>query len=187
MSEISAGTAPSVLVVLAHPALERSRANKAMARAAEDIPGVAVHDLYEEYPAFLIDVPAEQARLRASDHIVLQFPLYWYSTPALLKEWIDTVWLHGFAYGRGGECLAGKTLMVACSAGSPDSDYAPGGAHHYSLDELLRPLERTAALCRMRWEKPFILLDSRVASPHALAAAVADYAGRLTALVGVDA
>lgn len=187
MSENSAEAAAPVLVVLAHPALERSRANQAMARAAETLPGVAVHDLYEEYPAFLIDVPAEQARLRAAEHIVLQFPLYWYSTPALLKEWIDTVWLHGFAYGRGAECLAGKTLMVACSAGSPESDYAPGGAHHFSLEELLRPLERTAALCRMRWEKPFILHNSRVASPAALAAAVADYAGRLTALAGIDA
>ena len=187
MSENSADAAPRVLVVLAHPALERSRANRAMAQAAAELPGVAVHDLYEEYPDFLIDVAAEQPRLQASDHIVLQFPLYWYSTPSLLKEWIDRVWLHGFAYGSGGDALAGKTLMVACSAGSPSSDYAPGGTHHYSMDEFLKPLERTAALCRMTWAPPFILNDSRIAPPAALAASVADYAGRLKALAGEDA
>ena len=113
---------PNVLLVLAHPALERSRANRAMAAAADSLAAVRLHDLYEVYPDFLIDVPDEQARLTAHDIIVLQFPLYWYSTPALLKAWIDEVWLYGFAYGQGGCAMEGKTLLVACAAGSPLND-----------------------------------------------------------------
>jgi glutathione-regulated potassium-efflux system ancillary protein KefG len=167
--------------------LERSRANRAMAAAAEALPGVVLHDLYEEYPDFLIDVEAEQARLTAHSHIVLQFPLYWYSTPSLLKEWIDTVWLYGFAYGRGGTAMAGKTLLVAVSAGSPTTDYQEGGAHQYGVEEFLRPLERTAALCGMTWAEPFVLHESRLLKPPAMSAEADRYARRLAALARVHA
>jgi glutathione-regulated potassium-efflux system ancillary protein KefG len=143
-------------VVLAHPALERSRANRAMAVAAECTNEARLHDLYEAYPDYLIDVPAEQARLSAHDVIVLQFPLYWYSCPALLKEWIDLVWLHGFAYGVGGVALQGKTLACACSTGGRDVNYGPFGHNRFTMDEFLRPFEATAHLCGMRWVKPFV-------------------------------
>jgi glutathione-regulated potassium-efflux system ancillary protein KefG len=176
-----------VLVVLAHPALERSRANKAMAEAAAETPGVALHDLYEVYPDFLIDVPAEQKRLAAQDAIVLQFPFYWYSTPSLLKEWIDAVWLHGFAYGKGGCALEGKTLAVACSAGSTEADYMAGATHHYSVQEFLRPLERTAALCRMHWAEPFVVHASRLRTDESLHRAVDRYRERLIEFAGVGA
>ncbi len=175
-------TAPNVLLVLAHPSLERSRANLAMAAAADSLAEVRLHDLYEVYPDFLVDVDAEQARLKAHPVIVLQFPLYWYSTPALLKAWIDEVWLHGFAYGKGGTALSGKTLMVACAAGSPEKDYKTGGAHRYSTATFLRPLERTAALCRMHWAEPFVMHESRLRSAASLAAEVDRYRDRIAAL-----
>jgi glutathione-regulated potassium-efflux system ancillary protein KefG len=187
MSDDGAGTAEALLVVVAHPALERSRANRTMMHAAEEIPGVTVHDLYETYPDLLIDVEAEQKRLVSHRNIVLQFPLYWYSTPALLKSWIDEVWLHGFAYGKGGVALKGKTLLVACSAGSPVKDYRPDGAHFYGVTEFLRPLERTAILCRMSWAEPFVLHESRVASSAKLADEVERYVATLLALARVPA
>src|SRR3989338_1116681 len=109
------GSEPSVLLVFAHPALERSRANAVLAEAAKQAAGVTFHDLYETYPDFVIDVDAEQEKLLAHQVIALQFPFYWYSTPALLKEWLDLVWLHGFAYGKGGDRLKGKQLFFACT------------------------------------------------------------------------
>ena len=57
----SAETAGEILVVLAHPALERSRANRVLMRAAQAAPGVALRDLYELYPDFSIDVAAEKS------------------------------------------------------------------------------------------------------------------------------
>ncbi|MFO1013254.1 MAG: NAD(P)H-dependent oxidoreductase [Caulobacteraceae bacterium] len=173
-----------VLLLLAHPALDRSRANRAMIQAAETVAGVTVRDLYEIYPTYLVDVDDEQALLKAHKVVALQFPLYWYSTPALMKEWIDNVLRHGFAYGRGGDALKGKTFFVACSSGSPDTDYQPGGSHHYSMEEFLRPLERTAALCGMHWAPPFILHESRLRDAVSLADAVETYRARLQDLIG---
>jgi glutathione-regulated potassium-efflux system ancillary protein KefG len=148
------------LLVLAHPALHRSRANAALLDAARTNPDITLHDLYQSYADFLIDVEAEQQRLLDHHLIILQFPLYWYSTPALLKEWLDMVWLHGFAYGRHGTSLHGKTLLVAVTAGGSQEAYRPDGINRFPMTEFLRPLEATAYLCGLTWAEPFILHDS---------------------------
>ena len=181
--DASARPPAGVLVVLAHPAMERSRANKAMEAAARDAPGVTVVDLYELYPDFAIDVRAEQKRLVACGGVVVQFPMYWYSTPALLKEWFDLVWLHGFAYGRGGTALKGKRLMAACSTGGSAQTYGRKGSNRFTIEEFLRPLEQTAALCGMEWETPFVLHASAVKDEAALAREALAYRRRLLALV----
>ena len=100
-----------LLIVFAHPALERSRVNRRLVEAIGDLEGVAVHDLYEAYPEFDIDVRREQELLAAHDVIVLQHPFYWYSAPAILKEWQDLVLEHGWAYGRNGTALRGKSCL----------------------------------------------------------------------------
>lgn len=178
-------TGDGMLLVLAHPALERSRANQRMLQAAQEVAGVAVHDLYEAYPDFTIDVRAEQKRLVEHAVIGLQFPLYWYSTPALLKEWLDLVWLHGFAYGHGGTALHGKRLFVACTTGGRAEAYGPDGYNTYSMDDFLRPLEQTARLCGMAWEKPFVLHASGAKTDLALQAGADAYRRRLAALAAV--
>jgi glutathione-regulated potassium-efflux system ancillary protein KefG len=180
-------TGDGMLLVLAHPALERSRANQRMLQAAQAVAGVTVHDLYELYPDFTIDVRAEQKRL--ADHAVigLQFPFYWYSTPALLKEWLDLVWLHGFAYGAGGTALEGKRLFVACTTGGRAEAYGPEGYNTYSMEEFLRPLEQTARLCGMEWEKPFVLHASGSKTDLALQCGADAYRRRLAALAAVAA
>lgn len=91
---------PRILVIYAHPAQRRSRANKPLARMLAGLPGVAMHDLYWRYPEFDIDVRAEQQALEAADVMVLQFPVQWYATPSLLKEWLDVVLEMGWATGR---------------------------------------------------------------------------------------
>lgn len=148
------------LVILAHPALHRSRANAALIDTARRRPDVTVHDLYRHYPDFLIDVAAEQKKLLAHQLIVLQYPLYWYSTPALLKEWCDAVLLHGFAFGREGTHLHGKTMMVAVTAGGDHKAYRPDGMNRFTMAEFLRPMEATAHLCGLTWAQPFVLHDA---------------------------
>lgn len=176
-----------VLLVFAHPALERSRANRVLAETAEAAPGVTFHDLYETYPDYVIDVEAEQARLLAHDVIGLQFPMYWYSTPALMKEWLDLVWLHGFAYGKGGTKLRGKRLFVACTTGGPAEAYHPRGYNRFTMDEFLRPLEQTAHLCGMDWETPFVVHGAPLKDEAGLKMKAEFYAKRLASLVSPGA
>lgn len=173
----------SVLLVLAHPALERSRANRALAKAAKGLSGVTFKDLYETYPDFVIDIESEQASLTAHDVVALQFPLYWYSTPALMKEWLDLVWLHGFAYGEGGEALKGKKLFVACTTGASAKAYHAHGYNRFSMDEFLRPLEQTAHLCGMVWETPFVVHGAAVKDDAALKAEAERYRARVASLL----
>lgn len=155
------------LVLFAHPALERARIGPAMVDAALATPGVALRDLYELYPDFTIDVAAEQNALCCARAIVLQFPFYWYSTPALLKEWLDLVLTHGFAYGAKGRALEGRTLACAISTGGPQDAYGGSGQNLYSIEDFLRPLEQTARLCRMQWASPFVVHGAAVLNDEA--------------------
>jgi glutathione-regulated potassium-efflux system ancillary protein KefG len=173
------GTNTGILLVLAHPAFERARANAAMLDAARTLDGVAIDDLYELYPDFAIDVRREQELLATHGLIVLQFPLYWYSAPALLKEWLDLVWLHGFAYGETAGALRGKTLLCAVSTGAQAQSYDRSGLHRYTIAEFLRPFEQTARLCDMRWAEPFVLHGAALLDDAALRGEALRYAARL--------
>src|SRR4051812_40746296 len=106
---------PRTLVIFAHPVLERARVGPGLLAAAQGAPNVEIRDLYELYPDFTIDVDAEQEALLRHDRVVLQFPFFWYSAPALLKEWLDLVLTHGFAYGETGLSLKDKVMACAIS------------------------------------------------------------------------
>ena len=145
-----------VLVLFAHPALQRSRVNRVLVRGLERIEGVTFHDLYEAYPDLNIDVEREQELLDAHDVVVMHFPFYWYSTPAILKEWQDLVLEHGWAYGREGTHLHGKVLLAVVTSGGKQEAYTPEGYNRHTVRTLLAPLEQTAHLCGMVWYAPFI-------------------------------
>ncbi len=74
--------------------------NRVLVQRVRDLPGVTFHDLYEEYPEFDIDLHREQRLLLDHDVIIFQHPLFWHSTPAILREWQDLVLEHGWAYGH---------------------------------------------------------------------------------------
>lgn len=168
-----------ILILFAHPAYARSKINKALRRAIEDIPGVTVHDLYARYPDFLIDVAQEQQLCLSHDVIVFQHPFYWYSTPAILKEWLDLVLEHGWAYGSSGTALAGKIFFQVLTAGGDAEAYS----NRYSLRELTLPLRATANLCHMLWLPPYAVLGvHRGLAMDQLAAHVAAYRHTLVAL-----
>ena len=152
-----------ILLLLAHPSLDRSEANRPMVDAVVDIDGITLIDLYAEYPDFQIDIDREQKRLLEHDVIIFQHPLYWYSTPAILKEWQDLVLEHGFAYGTKGTALTGKIFFNALTAGGAEAAYRAEGYNHFTIRELLHPLEQTAVLCGMNYLPPFALFGSRTA------------------------
>ena len=98
-----------------------------------------------------------------SDIIVWQHPFYWYSSPSLLKEWIDLVLEHGFAYGAGGTALHSKIFFNAITAGGSEAAYCAKGYNQFTIRELFHPLEQTAMLCGMTYLPPYALFSSRTA------------------------
>ncbi|MEM7008512.1 MAG: NAD(P)H-dependent oxidoreductase [Thermodesulfobacteriota bacterium] len=155
-----------ILVIFAHPAFEKSKVNLELCKAVKDLEGVTFRDLYEIYPDFLIDVKEEQKLLLEHDVIVLQHPFYWYSCPALMKEWIDLVLEYGFAYGHGGSALVGKLMMNAITTGGSEESYSQQGVHYYNVGEFLKVFERTAALCGMNYIPPFVVHQSSDLKSH---------------------
>ena len=112
-----------VLILFAHPALQKSRVNRRLIAAVRNMENVTINDLYEEYPDFFVDIKREQELLLSHDIIIFQHPLYWYSCPALLKEWQDLVLQYGFAYGAQWTKLNVKWVLTAITAGGPLSAY----------------------------------------------------------------
>ncbi|MDX2244071.1 MAG: NAD(P)H-dependent oxidoreductase [Leptolyngbyaceae cyanobacterium bins.302] len=146
-----------ILILFAHPALEKSRINRHLLQAVKDLDAVTVHDLYEAYPDFHIDVKYEQNLLTSHDIIVFQHPFYWYSSPAILKEWQDLVLEYDFAYGHPEAALAGKKFLSAITTGGTEKAYCREGTNRFSIRELLVPFEQTARLCGMEYLPPFVV------------------------------
>jgi glutathione-regulated potassium-efflux system ancillary protein KefG len=147
-----------VLIQFAHPARARSRINKALRAAVTDLEGVTFNDLYAAYPDFLIDVKREQQLCERHEVIIFQHPFYWYSTPAIMKEWLDLVLENGWAYGKQGRALKGKLFLQALTAGGDDSTYQKDGNNELTIGELTSPYRATAKLCEMDWLPPFAVL-----------------------------
>ncbi len=165
-----------IRLLVAHPDLPQSRVNAALLRAARDVAGVSVTDLYASYPDFFIDVPQEQEALDAHDTVILQHPLHWYGVPSLLKHWIDQVLLRGWAYGPGGEHLRDKRWGHALSCGGDASSYTASGLHQHSLDAFLLPLAHSARLCGARWQTPFVVQGADRLTPADIASQARRYA-----------
>ena len=151
---------PNVLLYYAHPGDHFSTANAAMSKDIGTVDGITRVDLYAEYPRFNIDPDREQKRLLEHDVIMFQFPMFWYSTPSIIKEWQDIVLEHGFAYGVGGTALAGKWMGLAITAAGPKDAYRPSGYQHHHLRTFVTPLEQTARLCKMKFLPPYVLYGS---------------------------
>jgi len=177
-----ATTPARILVLFAHPALEKSRVNLRLLDAARGVEGVRLNDLYEEYPDFHIDVKREQGLLVASDIVLFQHPFYWYSTPAILKEWQDLVLEHGWAYGRTGTALSGKKLLSVITTGGGEDSYCETGYNRCTIRELLAPIAYTASLCGMDYLPPWVVHGTHRLVDSDLEREVASYRRMLVAL-----
>jgi len=171
-----------ILVLFAHPALEKSRVNRHLAAAVRELPGVTFRDLYEAYPEFDIDIQREQALLVEHDVIVLQHPFFWYSTPALLKEWQDLVLAHGWAYGSEGKMLHGKQALSVVTTGAREQAYSSDGFHRLNMHQFLAPIEHTFRLCGVRYQPPFVVHGTLGMTREEIRAHADDYRRLLEAI-----
>jgi len=177
------------LILLFHRDIERSRANRTLRDRVASLPGVEVVDMQSLYTDGVIDMftdaATEAQRLLSADRIVLQFPVQWYSAPALLKSWQDSVltrMFYMFAQDEG-DRLAGTPLMVAATAGNIPDAYAREGANRFTIDEIFTPLKATAHRCGLSWHVPYITFSADKLNETELAAAAEGYANALNVFI----
>lgn len=139
----------NILILSAHPDIEKSKACSAMLNVIKDIENVKVVDIYKtplKVENYIDDV-------KNADVLVFQFPFWWGSAPAMLKSWLDTFML-GFLENPG---MKGKSLLIATTTGVAEEEYHSGGAEQFTVDEILRPYQVTAIYSGMTYLKPFVL------------------------------
>ena len=141
-----------ILVISAHQDLNQSVSNQLILKELENHFGdkISVSRLSDLYPDFKIDVPAEQNALVQADVVLFQYPTFWFNTPAILKKWLDDVWLYGFAYGEGGDKLHGKKLLVSTSTGSQEGTY--NGEIVAKIEDLVKPVKHSALYSGFEWQ-----------------------------------
>lgn len=149
------------LIIVAHPNFPTSITTKQIAEYLKDTNEakageIQFRNLIMLYPDYKIHKKAEQEALMWAEAVVLQFPFYWYSIPGILKTWMDEVFEYGFAYGKTGDKLKGKHLILSFSTGGPAEAYAHGARNNFEIDELLFPIVQTSNLMGTILEKPII-------------------------------
>ena len=115
--------------------------------------------------------------------MVFQHPFYWYSMPALLKQWLDLVLELGWAFGGGGAALKDKRMLVATTAGGAQDAYQPDGYNRFTMRQLLAPMEQTAFLCKMVYLPPFTVHGTVQMNPDQGQAHADSYKRLIQALV----
>jgi len=158
-----------ILILFAHPRFEKSRTNRILLDKIEEQPGVTLNDLYERYPDFNINVEREQELLSAHDIIIWHHPLYMYSAPAMLKQWMDLVLEYGWAHGSQGNALKDKLVFNTITAGGTRQVYLPDAHNRFTIRQFLAPFEQTANLCKMIYLPPFVVHGTHLLTDKALA------------------
>jgi glutathione-regulated potassium-efflux system ancillary protein KefF len=173
-----------ILVLYAHSAPHLSRVNRRLADAARMVDGVYVHELYEVYPDFYIDVAREHAMIAQAEVLVFLHPIHWYSAPALMHEWVDAVFADSWQKGPERSTARGKGYWLVTTTGNAAEDYAPGARHGRPFEDYLAPFAQTAAVCGMEWIAPLVLHGAHAVGAAAVDAHIAAFAARLRELAG---
>lgn len=121
------------LLLFAHSYFKDSVVNKALIEEANTLDSVCVQNLSLLYPDYHIDTKAQIKLVREAKSIIWQFPLFWYSVPALLKHWQDEVLTPIYRE----PIFADKSFGVVSTMGGHKSDYEGSNA---SIEELLKPI-----------------------------------------------
>lgn len=144
------------LVLVSHPDLGKSMTNKRWVDELRRYPDrYTVHEINLLYPDGVIDVEAEQKLVEAHGALVLQFPIFWFGCPPLMKKWLDDVFTYGWAYGSKSEGLRDRPVALAVTTGIRESDYGPDGVYRYTLEEFLSPFEATFRYARADYRPCF--------------------------------
>lgn len=132
-------------------------------------------NLCETYKDFNFDIPKEQERLSSYDRIVFQFPIFWYSSPGILKTYVDSVFTYGFAYGSKGNALKDNEFMMCVTAGANEEDLKD-----FTIDECLKGYELTAKYCKMKTLKTYAFYNAGDSSEDELKEGAKNFLNHIT-------
>lgn len=131
--------------------------------------------------AIAADVAAEQEKLFWANLVVFQFPLWWGSMPAIMKGWVDRVFMQGLIYGRGVAGLEGRRALLSVTASAWDSE-AEGRRHLKA--ELSHVTENMLALAKFEVAEPFFVFGPGTLTEAQRAERIEAYVNRLLAIAG---
>lgn len=122
-----------------------SRANFTTVKDAEYLKPQSEETYASEVGGFAPDIEAELCKVEACDLLILQFPLWWFGLPAIMKGWVDRIMAMGRAYGFGhiyetGK-FRGKRALLSLTTGGPREAYEKGGFNG-DIHAILRPIQR---------------------------------------------
>lgn len=168
------------LVIVSHPEISQSGSQQFLKHGIKDFEEVTFHHLEGCYPDGKINREIEHQLLKTHDRIIFQFPFYWYSSPALLKEWQDQVFAGDNFYGPEGSMLKGKEFGLVVTIGIKENAYRAGGREGYTIDELTRPYQAIANHMGMSYLPVLAIHQFAYLSEHEKKALLINYQYYLT-------
>lgn len=136
------------------------------------------------------DVESELDRLMAADVLILQFPMWWFSMPAIMKGWIDRIFVRGVAYDHGrtweNGVFVGRRAMIAMTVSAPTEAFLPDGKNG-DMERILWPVHAgVLALCGYAVLPPFVAHGIPFCGEEAMAAQLDSYRERLRSLESTE-
>jgi glutathione-regulated potassium-efflux system ancillary protein KefG len=168
------------LILISHPKFEDSGTQqflKTSFYSLDDVKYQVIDELYGQSDG--IDIEKEQAALKGFDRIVFQFPMYWYSSPASLKQFMDDVFTRNYIVAN--RSLKTKELGIVVTLGDAKADFQAGGSEQFTISELLRPLQAFAHKAGMQYLKPFVVDQFGYMDPEQKEKLLIDYLQYLSA------
>lgn len=145
------------LVLFSHSYFKDSKVNKALLEALGKEQGFEIHNLNLAYPQGKIDTKAEHARLKSAEKILVQFPIFWYSTPSIFKEWQDEVLTP--IYEERSALLRDKKVGFVLTAGGSVSDFSElDSASESGIERMMFPLNVSLKAWKQKWRNPLSFL-----------------------------
>ncbi len=141
-----------ITILLSHPNICNSIFNKYLVDINRKMPNFQFRHLDKSKVNGYFDLEAEKKLLRESKALVWQFPIYWYNSPASLRDWQDQI-MSPIVYSAD-NFLKGMPVRVVFTAGAAAEHYTHEGLNRHTVEEMLVPFEMTANAAGMIWKKP---------------------------------